>query len=351
MAWIAGIRSLPSFRKWLLAIAAAVGIFAILGFFALPPILKSVARDQLAKALHRNVAIREIRLNPFTLAVTVRGLEISERNDPASWISVEEIFVNLQLASAYRMGPVLKEIRLTKPRVNIVRRKDGTYNFTDIIEERMKIRSERTEPLKYSFNNIQLIDGHVDFLDGPKGARHKVEGIQVAFPFISNLKYAVDRYVTPSFAAIVNGDAVSMKGWTKPFMESLETVFEINVADLDIPRYLEYLPFRREYEVPSALLDVKAILRFLQRKNGPPSVSVDGYALLRDVRVTGRDKRPMVSLPSVRAVVLPADIGAGKYHLASITVRDPEIDVVLDENKRLNLLSLIPQKEKENSKH
>ena len=184
MAWIAGIRSLPSFRKWLLGIAAAVGIFTIFAFFALPTILKSVAQDQLAKTLHRNVAIREIRLNPFTLAVSVRGLEISERNDPAKWISAEEIYVNLELASVYRMGPVLKEIRLTKPRVNIVRRKDGTYNFTDIIEERMKIRSERTTPLKYSFNNIQVIDGQVDFLDEPKGARHKVEGIQLAVPFI-----------------------------------------------------------------------------------------------------------------------------------------------------------------------
>ncbi|MBE0603698.1 MAG: DUF748 domain-containing protein [Deltaproteobacteria bacterium] len=347
MAWIGGTRSWPSLRKGLLAIAAAVGIFALFGFFALPAILKPVVRDALSEALHRKTSIRKVRVNPFVLSVAVQGLEISERNDPGKWISVEEVFVNLQLASVYRMGPVLKEIRLTKPRVSIVRRKDGTYNFTDIIEERMNKQSDNTAPLKYSFNNIQLIDGQVDFLDGPKGARHKVEGIQLAVPFFSNLKYAVDRYVAPSFSAVVNGDAVSMKGWTKPFKESLETIFEINIADLDLPRYLEYLPFRREYEVPSALLDVKAIIRFLERKGLPPSISVDGYALLRDVRVTGRDKSPMISLPSVRAVVLPVDIGAGEYRLASLTVKDPEIDVVIDRNKRLNLLSLIPEKEKE----
>ena len=347
MAWIGEIRSLPSLRKGLLAIAAAVGIFTLFGFFALPAILKPVVQDALSEALHRKTSIRKIRVNPFVLAVSVQGLEISERNDPGRWISVEELFVNLQLASVYRMGPILKEIRLTKPRVNIVRRKDGTYNFTDIIEERMKIRSERESPLKYSFNNIRLIDGHLDFVDGPNGARHKVEGIQLAVPFFSNLKYAVDRYVAPSFSAVVNGDAVSMKGWTKPFKESLETAVEIDISDLDLPRYLEYLPFRREYEVASALLDIKAILRFLQRKGLPPSISVDGYALLRDVRVTGRDKSPMVSLPSVRAVVLPADIGAGEYRLASLTVKDPEIDAVIDRNKRLNLLYLKPEKEKE----
>ena len=177
---------------------------------------------------------------------------------------------------------------------------------------------KETKPLKYSFNNIQLINGHVDFLDGPKGTRHKVEGIQVAVPFVSNLKYAVDRYVQPSFSAVVNGDAVSLKGRTKPFKESLETAFDINIVDLAVPRYLEYLPFRREYEVPSAFLDVQAILRFLQRKEGLPTIRVDGYAELRDVRVTGRDKSPMVSLPSVRAVV-----AAGRHRGGGVPPRFP----------------------------
>ncbi|MBP2673855.1 MAG: uncharacterized protein H6Q84_695, partial [Deltaproteobacteria bacterium] len=347
MAIIPVIRSLPWYRKGLLAIAAGVGLFTLAGAFALPAILKPVLRDALAEALHRKTAIREIRVNPFSLSAAIRGLEISERDSPGTWISVDEIFVNLELASLYRMGPVLKEVRLTKPLVNVVRRKDGTYNFTDIIEERKKIRSERTKPLKYSFNNIQVIDGRVEFLDEPKNAKHVVDAIQVSVPFLSNLRYALKRYVTPFFAAIVNGDAVSLQGRTKPFEDSLESSFDINIIDLDIPKYLEYVPFRRDYEIPSAFLDVKAVLSFLQRRDGPPSIRVEGYALLRDVRVTGKDRSPMAVLPATRAVISPADLGAGEFRLASLTIDDPEIDVLIDNNKRLNLLSLIPEKQKE----
>ncbi len=202
--------------------------------------------------------------------------------------------------------------------------------------------------MKYSFNNIQVVDGRVDFHDGPKGAHHRIAGIQLSVPFVSNLKYHVNRYITPSFAAIVNGDAVSLKGWSKPFKESLETTFEIVVSDLDLPRYLEYLPFRREYDVPSARLDVKTYLRFLQREGGAPAIRLDGYAQLRDVRVTGKDNSPMILLPQVRAVLSPADIGAGEYRLASLAIRDPEIDVAIDRNGKLNLLSLMPEKEKGN---
>ncbi len=345
MDWVAGIRSLPSFRKWLLAAAAAVGVFTLFGFFALPAILKPVAVNALSKALHRNTAIREIRVNPYALAVAVRGLSISERDGSGTWISAEEIGANLEIASVFRRGPVLREVRIKKPYVNIVRRPDGSYNFSDLLEEIGRKPEKESKPLKYSFNNIRLSDGRIDFLDGPKGVRHKMEGIQLSVPFISNLKHAVDEYIQPSFAAVVNGDAVSLKGRTKPFHDSLETDFNINVIDLSIPKYLEYLPFRREYEVPSALLDVQAVVSFLQREDGPPSIRVDGYAELRKVRVTGKDKSPMISLPSVRAVVSPADIGAGEYRLASLTIREPEIDVTIDRNQRLNLLSLIPEKE------
>ena len=66
-------------RKTLLIWAAALlVVFAIVGFFVVPPILKSVLTTQLTAALHREVAIREVRFNPFALSATVRGLTVKE---------------------------------------------------------------------------------------------------------------------------------------------------------------------------------------------------------------------------------------------------------------------------------
>jgi len=187
-------------------------------------------------------------VNPFELSLSVRGLAISERDGPGTWISAEEIFANLQLASMIRWGAVLSEVRLSRPYVNIVRRPDGSYNFSDLIEEFGKVRSKRIEEdrvRRFSFNNIRMVDGSVDFDDGPKKTRHEIRGIHVGIPFLSNLPYHVDRYVQPSFAAVVNGKEVSFKGRSKPFQESLESVFDVNIANLDIPYYLEYVPLHR----------------------------------------------------------------------------------------------------------
>ena len=210
-----------------------------------------------------------------------------------------------------------------------------------------KNRLKESKPLKYSFNNIQIVDGSIDLDDRPKKTRHEVRGIRIAVPFISNLRYYVDRYVQPSFAAVVNGKEVSLKGRTKPFSESLETTFDINISDLDIPHYLEYVPLQREYEIPSAFLDVKAVVSFTQHKDKPPTLRAEGDVILKDVRVSGKDKSPMVRLPMVKAVIFPSDLAARDFHLAALQVQDPEIDVSIDRNGTLKLLTLIPEKQKE----
>ncbi|HLO09709.1 MAG TPA: DUF748 domain-containing protein, partial [Desulfobacteria bacterium] len=327
---------------------AVVLVYILFGFLGLPPILKSVLSKNLSETLHRKTELRDIRVNPFELSVSVRGLTISERDAPGTWISAEEIFANLQLASVIRGGPVLSEIRLSRPKVNIVRRPDGSYNFTDLIDEFTKKPAKESKPLKYSINNIQIVDGSIDFDDGPKKTRHEVRGIQLAVPFLSNLRYYADRYVQPSFAAVVNGKPVGFKGRTKPFSESRETTFDVNISNFDIPYYLEYIPLQREYEIPSAFLDVKAVVSFTQHKDKPPTLRAEGEVILKDVRITGKDKSPMVRLPMVKAVIFPSDLAARDFHLAALQIRDPEIDASMDRNGKLNLLSLNPQKQKEN---
>ena len=340
------VRSRPAVRKGLIAGGIVVLVYTLFGFLALPPILKSVLTKTLSETLHRKAEIHDVRVNPLELSVSVRGLTISERDAPGAWVSAAEIFANLQLASVVRGGPVLGEVRLSRPYVNIVRRPDGSYNFTDLIDEFTKKPAKESKPLKYSINNIQVVDGSIDFDDGPKKTHHAVRRIHLAVPFLSNLRYYVDRYVQPSFAAVVNGKPVALKGRTKPFSESLETTFDVNITDLDIPHYLEYVPLQREYEIPSAFLDVKAVVSFTQHKEKPPTLRAEGEVTLKDVRITGKDKSPMIRLPMVKAVISPSDLVARDFRLAALQVRDPEIDAVHRSQRKVESIIFNPRKTK-----
>jgi len=348
MKWLEHHRSKPNVRKGLIAVGGAFLFYVLFGFLALPPIFKSVLSKTLSETLHRKVEIRDIRVNPLELSISVRGFTISERDAPGTWVSAEEIFANLQLASVIRGGPVLSEVRLSRPYVNIVRHPDGSYNFTDLIEDSKKRQKDRSSPIKYSLNNIQVVGGSIDFDDGPRKTRHEIRGIQVGIPFLSNLRYYVNRYVQPSFSAVVNGKQISLNGKTKPFSESLETTFDVKISDLDVPHYLEYVPLERDYEIPSAFLDVNAVILFTQHKDRPPTLSAQGDVTLREIRITGKDESPMIHFPMVKAVIYPSDLAARDFHLTSLEVRDPEINVSMDRIGKLNLLSLLPEKQKVN---
>jgi hypothetical protein len=105
----------------------------------------------------------------------------------------------------------------------------------------------------------------------------------------------------------------------------------------------------REYAIPSAFLDVKAVVSFTQHKNKPPTLTAEGEVTLKDLRVLGEDGSPMIRLPMVKAVVSPTDLLARDFRLSSLQVQDPELDVSMDRNGKLNLLSLLPKKQKENA--
>jgi uncharacterized protein involved in outer membrane biogenesis len=116
------------FKKILLECAAFMIVFTLVGFFAVPPLLKSILIKQLSKDLHRDVSINKIRLNPYTLSIKIEGFQIKERTGTDTFVSCDEVFLNLQSVSAIRRALVLREINLTNPYLKLTRREDGSYN-------------------------------------------------------------------------------------------------------------------------------------------------------------------------------------------------------------------------------
>ena len=62
----------PGPRRWMIIAAIAGFLFTVVGFFVLPPIIKSQAETRLSALLGRKVTIGKVRLNPYALSVTVR---------------------------------------------------------------------------------------------------------------------------------------------------------------------------------------------------------------------------------------------------------------------------------------
>lgn len=332
----------PFLKRLILWPAVALAAFAAVGFLILPPIVKSVLVKQLSEKLHRPVAIRTIRINPFALTVRVDGFSMRDRAGVGPFLSFEELYLNLQAASLVRGGPVLREILLRSPSVTVIRNEDSTYNFSDILAEFAPKPSEGGKPLGYSLNNIRIVGGSVDFDDRPKRTHHTVRDLSIAIPFLSNLPSAVNVYVRPAFEANVNGTVVALQGMTKPYSASRETTLDLNIRDFNIPYYLEYVPVRLKFRVPSGALDAKTVLSFSQPAGKSPTVALTGNVTLKNLSIADGKGAPVLRLPSLSVAIGSLEPLARRAKLDNVVISSPEVSLVRGKTGALNVVALLP---------
>jgi hypothetical protein len=340
-------RVLRRFVLWPAIVLAVYAVYAISGFFILPPVARSVLVRQLTEKLHRPVTIRAIRFNPFDLSARVEGFSMKDRYGTGPFVAFEELYLNFQVASIVRGGPVLREITLRSPGVNLIRNEDLTYNFSDLLGGSPSGPSGGGKPLRYSLNNIRIVGGSVDFDDRPKHTRHTVRDLSIAIPFLSNLPYAVDLFVHPVFEANVNGTKVAFQGETKPYSASRATTVDLNVRDFDIPHYLEYIPFQRKFRIPSGSLDMVAVLSFSQPIGQPPSLSLTGTVTLTDLSVTDVKDAPVLRLPSLSAGIRSMEPLARRAELDNVIITSPEVSVAREKTGVINVVAVLPPREGE----
>jgi hypothetical protein len=344
-------RSLPRGQRMLLWAGLAFLFYTLFGFLAAPPILKYFLKKNLSETLHREVAIEKVRVNPYALSVKVSGFTVREREKPEPFVSFDSLYANLETVSLFRLGVVLKEVRVEAPYVHVARNRDGKYNFSDLIEEFAAKKAPppgtaqppEKKPLRFSLNNIQIRNGGVDFDDAPKETRHTVREIRLDIPLLSNFPYHVDTFVQPVLEANVNGTAVSLGGKTRPFKDTHETAFDIDIRKFDIPYYLEYVPFPLNFDIRSAFLNTKGTVTYVQYKDRGPTLGFAGRIAFDNVDVQDPAGKPLLRLPLLDISIASSELISRKVRFSSILVQSPELHMERDRNGTINLASLLPQ--------
>ncbi len=336
-------------KKILIGLVIFFAVFTLVGFFGLPPIVKSLLTKKLSEALHREVTIEQIKINPYALSLTVRGFLVKEKGGSEKFVSFDELYVNLQSISIPKMALVLREIRLKQPYINIKRIDETAYNFSDLMEKKESKPAdkpaEKPKPLRFSLNNIKIENGSIDFWDGPKNTKHTVRELTIGIPSLSNIPSHIDIFVQPVFSAKINETPYVLQGKTKPFADSLETTFDINIKDLDIPYYLAYLPTKLNFKIVSAYLDTQTKFAFIEYKDKGPSLTVTGNVSLKKVALDDEKKNPLFRLPLLEIGIAPSEPLKKIIHLSKISIQSPELTVQRNQKGDLNIDPSSPKSE------
>jgi uncharacterized protein involved in outer membrane biogenesis len=122
----------PRSNRWRRRVLIGVAIYAVIGFFIVPAIIKWQLRKQLPALSLRQAEVKQVRVNPFALSLTIRGLALTETNG-TPFVAFDEFYANFQLSSIFRGAWTFDEIRLVHPTAKLVRLADGNFNFSNLL--------------------------------------------------------------------------------------------------------------------------------------------------------------------------------------------------------------------------
>ncbi|MGR3995443.1 DUF748 domain-containing protein [Pseudomonas sp. 1121_17] len=148
------------------AMLALVALYSLLGFFILPGIGLRIANQQLAQYATVPAQLQRIEFNPFSLELTLWGLQVGEPGKEQ--LGFERLYANLSLNSLWSGALHLDAVELDKPRNEILFDKNGSLNLTQLFKlppSEAKPDEPASDPFPLRIGSIKLTEGYLHFQD------------------------------------------------------------------------------------------------------------------------------------------------------------------------------------------
>ena len=324
--------------KVLLATAVVLSVAAWLGG---PPLIRSVVTDKLSTQLGRKVTFGKVSVNPLRLAARVHDIAVYEPDQTNKMVSVGELAVNLSFTSLLRLAPVLDELIVDQPVVNVAYLGDDRFSFSDIVDRlAAQPKDPNAKPARFSLNNIRVMRGEFRYDDRVRQSQHAVTDLNVALPFLSNLPYAADIYTEPSFRANIDGSPIFVDGEALPFASSHKASIQVNLDGLQLPRFMPFVASMVRGKLQSGLLDTRLHVQF-EQKGSDQSVIVSGTAGVRDMKFVDAAQAPVMQWRALQVTLDDSAPLSQRVGIHEIKLDAPEIWVDRAADGTLNLQRLM----------
>jgi len=317
-------------RRWqrlaLVTITLIVAMSAATALFG-PGLLRDRATAWIRSETGRSLEVGKVSINLLAMSLEIHDVTLTETDQQTPFVTWQRLYLAFSPRSLWHRAPVIREVHLEKPMVRIEREAAGRFNFSDLLERPNSEPAEparSTEPARFSLNNLTITGGQIDVVDRalPAATTHRIEGLELAVPFVGNLPYLADRYVQPLLRATVNGTPLELKGELKPFADLQEYSLQLKLDGIDLPYYLDYLPFDLPVKVHSGRLDVDLDLSYRASASTKPELELAGRLDLTilDLREPNGDQ--LLFLPLLEARLAPSLPIEQQLHLSSLTLHN-----------------------------
>jgi len=273
--------------------------YSLAGFWGVPWYLRENLPKLFAADPRLSLETPEIAFNPFTFILTLGN--VSVKDDGQKMVEIGAARARLDALSLLRSQFVARSLRIDQPRLQAVRGEDKGYNLRRLFAK--AVHSDNANgplnlaelPFQFALNNIEIFDGRISLIDKIRHSEHILENIRIDIPHIANIATTVEATVEPRFSAIFNGSPIELKG--KPGQDKAGKTTELacTIRDLDIKRYLGYLPMKFPLAITKGNAEGDLQLTFTPASG---DVAIDFQLKLTGLELADNDKTVMVVAPA-----------------------------------------------------
>jgi hypothetical protein len=270
----------------------------------------------------------------------VRGLLVKDK-DGEPFVSWDEVYVNLQLASFVGHPWVFKEISTTRPFVRVQVNKDYSLNFSDLLAQAATNAAPRTpaKPLALRIDRLQVTGATAGLTDlSTRTPFHRTLG-----PLdVMMVNFRTDPDTKNPYSFNGTTDAGGKFSWTGSFcLEPLSSQGEFSVENFALNKYAPlYQDFVR-FEIKDGVVDARSAYRFeFNALNHRTAISNAAFTL-RSFKVAevGADSN-LLEVPALAVQGVSADTETHWAEVASITTTGARLNVRRDQQKTINLVQV-----------
>ena len=248
-------------ERWARRGLVAVVLYTVIGFFALPALIKWQMVKQLPKFTHREATVEAVQVNPYTLSLTISGLTLKETNG-TPFAHVDEFYANFQLSSILRGMWTFEKVSLKGPNAHLIRTADGQLNFSNLLTNMPWSESKPAKkPLpRVLVENLVVTNALIHLTDHTRAAPFRKVIGPVWFSFENFTTHKEKGAPYELIATTSDGERFECMGDVS--LNPIHSAGEIILRDIPIKKYGAYLANFTHAQITDGALMVAARYQF-----------------------------------------------------------------------------------------
>lgn len=341
-------RFLRGWRGVLFGLGLVTGLWVVL-VTALPPtVLRGVLETQISEALNAPVILDSVTVNPFTFAITMRGIRVpypdSEKEpeqrgseesgtsaaETGALLTIESVKIVPEPGSLFRSGPIRASVRLERPVLDIEYLGNGEFSFSRLFPSSAEVVEEPAREKgadMFALSDLQLFDGMVVLRDRLLGKTNTINDIRLSVPFRAERVNPVEEVAesgtersdvltidsdipddVPTLSGQMNGSPFVVRGELQSGSEGLHATFRLKTTAFAMEDFRQYLESFTPIRLNKGTVELDLVLTLAEPKEGKIELALSGLVRLADVEL----------LSPERAVI--GRLGRGEIRLDEFTL-------------------------------